>query len=103
MADPNRTSSHPVTLLEQLEEAPYAFDFFQAIRRLDSADPNKPPTGQSTRAADDPVRFGQEASMAFAPATLQAVEKQEGKPPRLIQRFFGLLGPQGALPLHLTE
>jgi type VI secretion system protein ImpH len=92
-----------VTVLEQLEEEAYAFDFYQAVRRLDCAFPDKPQTGQSSRAIDDPMRFGQEASMAFAPATMQSVECQEGRPPRLIQRFFGLLGPQGALPLHLTE
>ncbi len=103
MADANRTPSRSVTLLAELEEEPYSFDFFQAVRRLDCANPNKPPTGQSTRTADDPVRFGQEASMAFAPATLHAVERNEKSPPRLIQRFFGLLGPQGPLPLHITE
>jgi type VI secretion system protein ImpH len=103
MADADRTSSHPVTLPDQLDEAPHAFDFFQAIRRLDCAHPDKPQTGLSSRALDDPVRFGQEASLAFAPATLQAVEKETDRPPRLIQRFFGLLGPQGPLPLHMTE
>jgi type VI secretion system protein ImpH len=103
MADPDRTSSRPVTQLEEIAQAPYAFDFFQAIRRMDCAHPDKPRTGHSSRAADDVMRFGQEASMAFAPATLQAVERKEGRPPRLIQRFFGLLGPQGPLPVHMTE
>jgi type VI secretion system protein ImpH len=103
MADPDRASSHLVTLMEQLEAEPYAFDFFQAIRRLDCANPDKPRTGHSLRPADDPMRFGQEASMAFAPATLHSVEKQKKRPPRLIQRFFGMLGPQGPLPLHITE
>ncbi len=103
MADTDRTSPRSVTFLEQVEEAPHAFDFFQAIRRLDCAYPDKPQTGHSSRAADDPVRFGQEASMAFAPATLQALERSDARPPRLVQRFFGLLGPQGPLPLHLTE
>jgi type VI secretion system protein ImpH len=30
-------------------------------------------------------------------------EQNPGLPPRLEQRFFGLLGPNGPLPLHLTE
>jgi type VI secretion system protein ImpH len=102
MADEDRTPPRAVTLLNELDVAPYTFDFFQAVRLLDCDYPDKPPTGQSTRTADDPLRFGQEASMAFAPATLYAVERHE-KPPRLIQRFFGLLGPQGPLPLHITE
>ena len=42
--------------------------------------------------------------MAFAPSTLSAFEEQVGGlPPRLEQRVFGLLGPNGPLPLHLTE
>jgi type VI secretion system protein ImpH len=42
--------------------------------------------------------------VAFAPSTLSAFEEQDGGlPPRLEQRVFGLLGPNGPLPLHLTE
>jgi type VI secretion system protein ImpH len=103
MADSDRTPSHSVTLLDQLEREPYTFDFFQAVRRLDCAHPDKPATGNSLRTADDPVRFGQEVSMAFAPATLESVQRTGSKPPRLFERFFGLFGPQGPLPLHFTE
>jgi type VI secretion system protein ImpH len=92
-----------MSLLDELEKEPYRFDFFHAIRRLDCEQPNKPQTGQSVRVADDSVRFGQEASLAFAPATFQSVERHESRPPRLIQRFLGLFGPQGPLPTHLTE
>jgi type VI secretion system protein ImpH len=56
MADPARTSSHSVTLLDDLQQAPYAFDFYQAVRRLDCAHPEKTPTCQYSRAVDDPVR-----------------------------------------------
>ena len=45
MADPDRTSSHSVTLPPHLEEAPHTYDFFQAIRRLDCMYPDKPQTG----------------------------------------------------------
>lgn len=103
MADEDRAPPRAVNLLAELEKAPYTFDFFQAVRRLDCAYPEKPPTGQASRMADDPVRFGQEASTAFAPATFYAVERPKDQPPRLIQRFFGLIGPQGPLPLHITE
>lgn len=42
--------------------------------------------------------------MAFAPSTLSACDLPQGnKPPRLEAPFFGLLGPNGPLPLHLTE
>jgi type VI secretion system protein ImpH len=103
MADSDRTSSRSVTLLEQIQREPYTFDFFQAVRRLDCEHPNKPQTGESVRLIDDPIRFGQEPSLAFAPATLESLDTRTSRTPRLIQRFFGLFGPQGAMPIHITE
>jgi len=41
--------------------------------------------------------------MSFAPASLSAFVMNGSAPPRLEVRFFGLLGPNGPLPLHLTE
>ena len=55
------------------------------------------------RPGDEPVRLSQEASVSFAPSTLSACEPNDGRPPRLEQRFFGLLGANGPLPLHITE
>jgi type VI secretion system protein ImpH len=40
----------------------------------------------------------------FAPSALAGWEAgEEGRPPRLLVHFFGLFGPDGPLPLHLTE
>ena len=103
MADTNRASSHPGTLRQQLAQEPYAFDFFQAVRRMDCQHPDKPRTGESARLADDLVRFGQEPSLTFAPATLQSFQRQRSGASRLVQRFFGMFGPQGAMPTHITE
>lgn len=104
MAGENRTPSHLVELLELLDREPFAFDFYQAIRLLDCARPDAPQTGHSETLKDDPFRLGQEPSLAFAPSTVSDMEPAgECHPPRLIQRFLGLLGPQGPLPLHLTD
>jgi type VI secretion system protein ImpH len=52
----------------------------------------------------DPVRLGQVPSVTFAPSTLAAYEvANERHATRLIVNFFGLFGPNGPLPLHLTE
>jgi type VI secretion system protein ImpH len=93
-----------VALFAALARAPWSFDFFQALRRVEGLFVDRPRLGRAVRPADEPVRLSQEASLAFAPSTLSAFEEQgEGRPPRLEQRFFGVLGPNGPLPIHLTE
>ncbi|MCU0725876.1 MAG: type VI secretion system baseplate subunit TssG [Planctomycetes bacterium] len=86
-----------------LSALPYRFDFFQALRRLECAQTEKPRIGASIKAADDPVRLGQEPSMAFAPSTLASFTLRGPLPPLLKVYFLGLFGPNGPLPLHLTE
>jgi type VI secretion system protein ImpH len=104
MADENWTAAHTIGFLRALEEKPYEFGFFQAVRRLESLYRDRPRVGTSTQPADDPVRFAQEPSTVFAPSTLAAFTLGEGnRAPRLSGYFFGLLGPNGPLPLHLTE
>ncbi len=93
-----------MSYLRALEERPHDFDFYQVLRRIESFNPGRPRIGRAVRPVDEPVRLGQETSMSFAPAPLAAyVPAAEGRPPRLQQRFFGLLGPNGPLPMHLTD
>jgi type VI secretion system protein ImpH len=54
------------------------------------------------RPAQEPLRLGQEPELRFAPAALARFSR-EGSVPRLGVLFMGLLGPQGPMPLHLTE
>ena len=87
-----------------VRDEPWRFDFFQVVRRIEAAQPRYPRIGTSARPADDPVRFGQLPSLAFAPSTIaEFVAAEGGRPPRLLGLFFGLLGPNGPLPLHLTD
>lgn len=92
-----------MSLEHDLQTRPWAHDFFHTLRRLECLHADKPRLGEAMRPADEAVRFGQEPALDFAPATLSAFIQEEGRPPRLEQRFFGLLGPNGPLPLHLTE
>lgn len=104
MASADRTASHAVALVATLQREPYHFDFFQALRRLECAYPDKPRFGQALRTTDGPIRLAQQLSLAFAPATLAAFDAgKDGQPARLEVNFFGLLGPNGPLPLHITE
>jgi type VI secretion system protein ImpH len=104
MAGPERNAAHVVDPLADLEREPWAFDFFQAMRRLECAYPSRPRIGTAKRPADDPIRLGQEPSMAFAPSAIASYSpSSEGRSPRLSVFFLGLLGPNGPMPLHLTE
>lgn len=90
--------------LAAMAAEPWVYDFFQALRRIDAHQGDKPRLGTARRPADEPLRLGQAPEMTFAPAALHAVHAPEdGHPPRVEVRFFGLFGPNGPLPLHLTE
>ena len=89
--------------LRRLAAEPHAFGFYAAMRHLEAAHDTHPRLGRSARPAQDAVRLAQEPGVTFAPATLAAWEAPQGFPPRLLVHFFGLFGPDGPLPLHLTE
>jgi type VI secretion system protein ImpH len=89
--------------MSRLAADAYRFDFFQAVRLLENAYPHLPRVGSSLRPRDDAVRFGQDPDLIFFPTTLRAIESSGDHPSRLSINFFGLLGPNGPMPTHLTE
>jgi type VI secretion system protein ImpH len=102
--DASATAEAVDALLSALREAPYRFDFYQAMRRLESIYRERPRWGTALRPADEPLRLGQEVTLAAAPSTLaRFVPAQGATPARLYSYFFGMLGPTGPLPLHITE
>jgi type VI secretion system protein ImpH len=90
-------------LFDELAAAPYAHDFFHTLRRIETMTPRSPRLGRALRPGLEPVRLGQDPELDFAPASLVSFAAQAHAPPRLGVRFLGLFGPQGPLPLHLTE
>ena len=86
-----------------LAAAPYRWDYFHALRCIDAFHAGKPRLGTARRPADEAVRLGQPADLSFAPAAISNVALHaQGGVPRIDVRFFGLFGPNGPLPLHLT-
>ncbi len=95
------------------------YSFFQALRQIERQRPSQPRIGYAQRPVDEPVRIGQPAELTFAPtslvgrsaiatqATSQATTIKQGRadapPVQVQQRFLGLLGPTGPMPLHITE
>ena len=78
-------------------------DFFQAIRRIESLTSQLPRVGHALKASEEAIRIRQTSEMDFAPSTVQRIDTKHDGRVELSQRFFGLLGPGGPMPLQLTE
>ncbi|KQP35437.1 type VI secretion system baseplate subunit TssG [Pseudorhodoferax sp. Leaf274] len=89
--------------LGALAAQPWRHDFYQALRHIEAAHPHLPRLGEALRPADEPLRLAQPPELSFAPASLHSVEHSSAGVARLQQRIFGMLGPNGPLPIHLTE
>lgn len=92
-----------VDIRQAVAATPHAFDFNHVMRALEALFSDRPRFGRSVRPAQDGVRLAQEPSVDFAPAMLAAWEADPEAHDRLVVFFFGLFGPDGPLPLHLTE
>lgn len=94
-------------LLREVQADPTAFDFFALLRRVDALRRNLPRTGDAPRPRQEALRLAQAPELDFAPAPLHALQWPAPESglvaPRLVVRFFGLLGPMGPMPLHFTE
>ncbi len=98
---PNRPSSG---LPDAVLAAPHAFGFHALLRLFEALQAQRPRLGRSVRPAQDAIRLGQDASLVHAPASLAGlVPGEDGRPDRLLVHVFGLFGPDGPLPLHITE
>lgn len=87
-----------------LEQMITSLDFFRAVRLIDAAHPDLPRTGRANSPQQECIRFAQRPELTFATSTLDRFEAAtETHAPRLYVNFFGLFGPNGPLPLHLTE
>ena len=100
----NRTAEATLNWLPLIYQAPYKYDFYTVMRCLECAYHNSPRLGDSTRLKDDGVRLAQQAFLHcpssdiadFQPAT-------QDKPAELRSYLFGLFGPNGPLPIHITD
>ncbi len=93
-----------VAFLDALAAAPYRYDFYQTLRVLECLYSEQPRWGTALRPADEPIRLGQQPDLSFSPVPIAGFEPAGGnRRARLLVYFAGLLGPNGPLPLHLTD
>jgi type VI secretion system protein ImpH len=92
-----------VNALTKLRENPSRFTLFAALRLLEQCNPQQPRLGESRKVADEAIRLAQPPFLIFAPAEIEGFREEGTSRPVLQQYAFGLFGPNGALPLHLTD
>jgi type VI secretion system protein ImpH len=92
-----------VSFLKQLAAEPWRFDWLAVMRRLERAHPDKPRIGDSAGRAQDFVTLSQNPYMEFPDSTIEAAGKDSAGRDRIVARFLGMFGPQGALPLTTTD
>lgn len=104
MASQEREAGADLSRLDALGQSPQSHHIFQALRLIEAVHADRPRLGRSRRPSQDAVRLLQAPELAFPTSTLSAFTADPDTGRHLLtQRFFGLFGPNGALPLHLTE
>ena len=89
-------------VLMDAQKQPWRQGFLSLMRMLDAHAKDAPRIGQSQRPQQENFRLGQQASLAFAPREIARVFQKNGT--THIHLFgLGMLGPNGALPIHYTE
>lgn len=99
----NSNHALPASLMHTLERAPDQFDFFAAMRTLEARNPAAPRIGDSAALRDEYITLGQDPFTVFPDSNLSKAEPDHAGRLRILVRFLGMLGPQGALPLATTE
>jgi len=103
MASKSGQQSTALALLEQIQEKPYQYNLFDVLRYVEATYSDTPRLGESLKVSDDPIFIRQQPSMAFAPATISKFIPGYKEQDQLFNFPYGVFGPNGPLPLHLTE
>ena len=103
MAGQDGYSSPHLEALQRLRQEPQRFSLFAALRLLERADPARPRVGEARRPEDEWVRIEQPPHLNFAPSDVTGVDAAPGGRLLVGQYGFGVFGPNGALPFHLSE
>ena len=74
MAEPDRQTSD--SLADEMALQPYAFNFFQAVRRLEAEYTAWPRVGSSIRLEEDFLRFCQIPSLVVCSSSLESIEQR---------------------------
>src|SRR5215470_15197126 len=79
------------SLEEHLFTEGFVYEFFQAVRLLEAAFPEREPVGRDARPGDEVVRFHSRNTLTFPASTIHDLARSEGgSPAAMLVAFMGL-------------
>lgn len=104
MDSKSRTSKSILDWFSLIEKNPYPFSFHKINRVLEAANLNKPRIGKAVSIKDEYVRLKQPPFLHHPASQISSASssKSEDAPFELSTYLFGLLGPNGPMPRHIT-
>jgi type VI secretion system protein ImpH len=88
---------------KMMEQEPYCFRFFQAVRLLERLYPERNPVGLFVSPRTEVVQFSSVPTLSFPASEIQSFELSKDGPPKLSVNFMGLSAAVGVLPHAYTE
>lgn len=105
MADTSRQSKNTLesaNFFDTFSDDVIYYNFFSALRLLEAKGDSR--FGESKTPKEDPLLLGQSTHIGFAPTALAELRSSDATSHQWLDVFFfGLFGPNGALPSHLNE
>jgi type VI secretion system protein ImpH len=105
LSTPDRLEKKPLNQL--LEEAPYSFEFFQAVRLLERLYSGKEPVGGTALPHEEVIRFRSRVTLDFPASEVHEIRTRTGNEEdpalEMLVNFMGMVGPSGVLPTHYSE
>lgn len=93
-----------MTWQDALAGTPWSHDLLATLRRIEALNPDLPRIGDSAVRRDEVIDLGQMPHLDFPASNVARFRKaDQGAKAQLLQKFMGMLGPMGPLPLHTTE
>jgi type VI secretion system protein ImpH len=104
MVSATRPTDAAVNWTAQLAALPQRFDDRMALRYLECSAPHAARLGRGLKPATEPVRLREKPHLGMVASSIaDYVPGNNSEVPVLSCHHFGLLGPNGPLPLHLSE
>jgi type VI secretion system protein ImpH len=92
---------------QDLFDEPYKYQFFQAVRLLETVNSNRQTVGKTALPHEEIVRFRSRITLDFPSSEIHQLEERvdEDGPATLemMINFMGMVGASGVLPTHYTE